>query len=324
MTLGTGVLQVAPALPICYEMGRRGRPAARIDAMTRSTPSPWTTDRSAADTLGDGLGSGDVSLALERLGALAVQAGGRILYHYAAPCAARTKLDGSPVTEADVDAEAVILAGLPDILPGVPVVSEEAAAAGVIPECGSRFVLVDPLDGTREYVSGNGEFTVNIAVIENHRPVMGVVYAPVSGTLWRGDVTSGRAEVMRVAGGCPLSEATDRRVIRARCVPTQGPVAFISRSHCDPETRAYLKSEGVLETREAGSSVKFCLIAEGQGDLYPRFGPTMQWDTAAGHAVLAAAGGSVSAVEGGPLAYGRHSNGFRNGAFLARGAVEAG
>jgi 3'(2'), 5'-bisphosphate nucleotidase len=257
---------------------------------------------------------------IERLGALAVQAGGRILDHYAARCVAKAKSDGSPVTDADVDAEAIILAALPEILPGIPVVSEEAAAAGIVPHCGATFVLVDPLDGTREYVSRNGEFTVNIAVIENGRPSLGVVYAPVSGKLWLGDVPARRAEAMSIPAGRPLSEATDRREIRARKAPGAGIVACVSRSHCDPATVEYLAKLPVGERREAGSSVKFCLIAEGEADLYPRFSPTMQWDTAAGHAILAAAGGSVTCPDGSPLPYGRHADGFRNGAFVARGA----
>jgi 3'(2'), 5'-bisphosphate nucleotidase len=257
---------------------------------------------------------------VEQLGALAVEAGGRILEHYAARCVARAKRDGSPVTEADVDAEAIILAGLPGILPGIPVVSEEAAAAGIIPQCGGTFVLVDPLDGTREYVSRNGEFTVNIAVIEHGRPVLGVVYAPVSGRLWLGDVAARRAEAMAVQAGRPLSEARDRQVIRARKSPESGLIACVSRSHCDPATDAYLADLPVAERREAGSSVKFCLIAEGEADVYPRFSPTMQWDTAAGHAILAAAGGSVTCPDGSPLPYGHRADGFRNGAFIARGA----
>ncbi|MFO1149405.1 MAG: 3'(2'),5'-bisphosphate nucleotidase CysQ [Alsobacter sp.] len=258
---------------------------------------------------------------VERLGALAVCAGGRILEHYSARCVAKAKSDGSLVTEADVDAEAIILAGLPDILPGIPVVSEEAAAAGIVPQCDGTFVLVDPLDGTREYVSRNGEFTVNIAVVSNGRPVLGVVYAPVSGKLWLGDVAAGRAEAMIVQAGAPLSQAGSRHAIRARKSPETGLVACVSRSHCDPATDAYLADLPVGERREAGSSVKFCLIAEGEADLYPRFGPTMQWDTAAGHAILAAAGGSVTCPDGSALPYGHREGGFRNGAFIARGAT---
>ena len=256
---------------------------------------------------------------LESLGSLAVMAGGRIIQHYGLGAAARAKSDGSPVTDADEAAEAVILAGLPAILPGVPVVSEEAAAAGIVPECGARFVLVDPLDGTREYVGRNGEFTVNIAVIEGGRPVLGVVYAPVSGKLWWGDAISGRAEVMTVVAGAPLATAIDRHVIHARSAPAGGIVAFLSRSHCDAETMEFLQRFPLREKREAGSSLKFCLIAEGEADLYPRFSPTMQWDTAAGHAILAAAGGHVACPDGSPLRYGRHADGFRNGPFVAKG-----
>lgn len=260
---------------------------------------------------------------VERLGALAVAAGARVLEHYCQAKAARSKVDGSPVTDADEAAEAVILAGLPAILPGVPVVSEEAAAAGVVPRCGGRFVLVDPLDGTREYLSRNGEFTVNIAVIDQKRPVLGVVYAPVSGQLWLGDVIAGRAQAMTVPAGAAFSAATGRRAIRVRGAPSGGLVACVSRSHRDGETEAFLAGQPLAERREAGSSFKFCLIAQGEADLYPRFGPTMQWDTAAGHAVLAAAGGSVTCPDGSPLPYGRRRDGFRNGAFVARGGPGA-
>lgn len=272
----------------------------------------------------DILANGGSARVLESLGALAVVAGARILEHYAAAKDARAKKDGSPVTDADEAAEAVILEALPSVLPGVPVVSEEAAAAGIMPECGGRFVLVDPLDGTREYVSRNGEFTVNIALIDRKRPVLGVVYAPVSGKLWLGDVTTGRAEAMVVDAGRPLSEARDRQAIKVRSAPADGIVAFVSRSHCDPQTNAFLARHALKERREAGSSFKFCLIAEGEADLYPRFSPTMQWDTAAGHAVLAAAGGSVTCPDGSPLPYGRRRDGFRNGAFVARGGKRPG
>jgi 3'(2'), 5'-bisphosphate nucleotidase len=268
----------------------------------------------------DILANGGSQRILEALGALAVAAGARILEHYAAAKEARAKQDGSPVTDADEAAEALILEALPALLPGIPVVSEEAAAAGIMPQCGGRFVLVDPLDGTREYVSRNGEFTVNIAVIDRKRPVLGVVYAPVSGKLWLGDVVAGRAEAMMIEAGHPLSDARERQVIHARTRPSDGMVAFVSRSHCDPKTNEFLAQHALKERREAGSSFKFCLIAEGEADLYPRFSPTMQWDTAAGHAVLKAAGGSVTCPDGSPLPYGRSSDGFRNGAFVAWGA----
>jgi 3'(2'), 5'-bisphosphate nucleotidase len=242
--------------------------------------------------------------------ALADRAGEVILEHYARGTEARAKADRSPVTAADEAAEAVILEGLARFAPKIPVVAEEEVAAGRIPSLDDGpFWLVDPLDGTREFLSRNGEFTVNIALVESRRPVLGVVTAPALGKAWWGAAGSGAW--VRDAGG-------EARPVAARPRPLRGVVALASRSHGDAETDAFLASEGVAERINAGSSLKFCLIAEGVADLYPRFGPTMEWDTAAGHAVLAAAGGSVSTRDGAPLLY--KKPGFKNPAFIARGA----
>ena len=251
---------------------------------------------------------------LEGIAGLASAAGAAIMAHYRI-CSAHTKIDGSPVTVADLAAEAAILPGLALLLPGVPVLSEESASA--FPEgCDlDAFALVDPLDGTREFLSGNGEFTVNIAVCQHMRPVAGVVYAPASERLWIGG-TSG-AEAMDLSPGAPLDQARNRRRITVRVPPQEGLVAVASRSHRDAETNAFLAGHRPVTCRAAGSALKFCLLAEGEADLYPRFSPTMEWDTAAGQAVLEAAGGVMRQPDGGLFLYGKRTAGFRNGPFVA-------
>ena len=232
-------------------------------------------------------------------------------------CSYRTKADASPVSEADEKAEAIILEGLGRCAPGIPILAEEAASRGIRPALDGRFILVDPLDGTKEFIGGNGEFTVNIALIEAGQPTVGVVYAPVLGRLWL--AAGDRAEVCHVGPGQTVADATGRTRIHCRAVDPNAYVAMASRSHGDPETDGFLARLPIVERRQAGSSLKFCILAEGQADLYPRFGPTMEWDTAAGDAVLRAAGGSVLAVSGGPLAYGKTSADYRNGGFVAWG-----
>jgi 3'(2'), 5'-bisphosphate nucleotidase len=241
--------------------------------------------------------------------ALAERAGALILEHYRDGVAVRAKADASPVTVADEAAEALILEGLAELTPEIPVVAEETVAAGHVPELGDgRFWLVDPLDGTKEFLSRNGEFTVNIALIEGREPVLGVVFAPALGKVWWG----------ARGAGAMLRDAAGERPIAARPRPASGIVAVASRSHSDPQTEAFLDQMGVAERISAGSSLKFCLVAEGRADVYPRFGPTMEWDTAAGHAVLRAAGGQVTTRDGAPFTY--RKPGFRNPEFIARGA----
>lgn len=209
----------------------------------------------------------------------------------------RQKDDRSPVTEADVRAEQVILAGLADLTPDVPVVAEESVAAGRVPEeFGDRFWLVDPLDGTKEFLSHNGEFTVNIALVEHGDPVLGVVHTPAVGTSHVGVV--GHGGYVRDTG-----TGNEQRSLAVEAPPAAGKRVLVSRSHLDPETENWLETLTVSERVQAGSSLKFCRIAEGAADAYPRFGRTMWWDTAAGHAVLLSAGGSVHTVTGGPLRY---------------------
>jgi 3'(2'), 5'-bisphosphate nucleotidase len=251
---------------------------------------------------------------LERLLAVcfdaARRAGDAIMEVYAGDFAVARKADASPVTLADQHAETIILAALTAAAPDIPVIAEEQAEADGLPaEAADLFWLVDPLDGTKEFISRNGEFTVNIALVEAGRPVLGMVHVPAL------DVTYGSAgpgAARRWRG------AASAEKIAARRVPASGLVVVHSRSHeSNAQFDAYLVGKNVAEKRVCGSSVKFCLLAAGEADLYPRFGPTMEWDTAAGHAVLLAAGGAVTTLEGAPFRYGKQ--GFRNPGFIARG-----
>jgi 3'(2'), 5'-bisphosphate nucleotidase len=235
-------------------------------------------------------------------------AGKAILEVYAGDFEVRDKADASPVTEADERAEALILEALAPLTPKIPIVSEEAAAKGSVPVIGDRFWLVDPLDGTREFVGRNGEFTVNIALIEEGVPTLGVVLAPALGRVFGGFA----------GGGAFVEEKGRRRAIECRRPPSEGLTVVSSRSHGDREALdAFLAGRPVARSAHAGSSLKFCLVAAGEADLYPRLGRTMEWDTAAGHAVLAAAGGQVRDLAGAPLRYGKPE--FANPHFVAEG-----
>jgi 3'(2'), 5'-bisphosphate nucleotidase len=220
------------------------------------------------------------------------------------------KADKSPVTEADRRGEALILEGLARRFPGVPVISEEHASEFGTPEAiGPRFFLVDPVDGTKAFVRGDPHFTVNIGLIEHGVPVAGAVAAPASGELWR---TCGEGVLKRHGDG-PWAP------IRPRAWPAGEALALISHT-MKTETADELAAQYSFHRREPmDSSIKFCRIAEGVADIYPRHGPTMEWDTAAGHAVLVAAGGQVTTPDGAPFVYGKASEGFRNGWFVARG-----
>lgn len=250
----------------------------------------------------------DRNALLEALVPVIRAAGDVILDIYRTDFEVRGKDDNSPVTEADERAEALILPALATLLPGVPVVAEEAVAAGHIPEVSDRFWLVDPLDGTKEFISRNGEFTVNIALIEKGRPVLGLVLAPAMDRLFGG------AEDL----GAWIEEHGTRRAISVRNPPAEGVTVVASRSHGDASALdAFLAPYKVAALRGAGSSLKICLIAAGEADLYPRLGRTMEWDIAAGHAVLSAAGGTLTTLDGSPLNYGKP--GFDNPHFVAKG-----
>jgi 3'(2'), 5'-bisphosphate nucleotidase len=240
---------------------------------------------------------------------IALEAGRAIMAIYEQDFDVRQKADASPVTEADEAAEALIVARLQVLTPETPIIAEEMVAQGQVPEIGDGpFWLVDPLDGTKEFVSRNGEFTVNIALIREGAPVVGVVHAPARGLTF---TAAGPGRVMqRQDGGAP-------EPIACRPLPRDGAVVLASRSHMTAETEAWLENVLVARLTQAGSSLKFCRLAAGEADLYPRLGRTMEWDTAAAHAVLAAAGGSVETLEGHPLTYGKP--GFENPHFVARG-----
>jgi 3'(2'), 5'-bisphosphate nucleotidase len=244
-------------------------------------------------------------------------AGEIVLSHYEAGTEARKKADQSPVTAADEEAEQFILARLRALAPGVPMIAEEEAAAGRIQTIGERFFLVDPLDGTKEFISRNGEFTVNIAEIVNGKPVRGVVYAPAQDRLFVGEIDSGAFEIATKPHVLPDFGAVRR--IAARKPAKDGLVAVASRSHRDHLTEEYLAAYPVKEFVTAGSSLKLCLVAAGEADIYPRHGRTMEWDIAAGHAVLAAAGGQVTTIDGRPFVYGKTEEKFANPFFVARG-----
>jgi 3'(2'), 5'-bisphosphate nucleotidase len=248
---------------------------------------------------------------------ITAEAGQRVVEVRARSFGVAAKSDGSPVTEADLAADAVFAAGLPSAAPGIAVVSEEDALHAAL-KPGAGFILVDPLDGTREFLGPSGEFTVNIALVEDGVAVCGVVYAPALGRIWRGALGQG-AEVAALPVGADPARAA-WRPIRARPRPATDWTAVASRSHLDPETQAFLAALPIGDRRSIGSSLKFCLIAEGEADVYPRFGPTMEWDTAAGQAVLEAAGGRVLTPHGQPFRYGKADAGFLNGAFVAWGA----
>lgn len=257
------------------------------------------------------------SSALPELTDISIDAGARIMTLYERPIAVTEKDDKSPVTEADQAAEDIILERLARSFPSIPVVSEEAAAAGHIPDFGDQFFLVDPLDGTREYIKRNGEFTVNIALIEKGVPVAGVVYAPAKSLLYAGEQGAGAREI-KVDAHEPAA-AEPGREIRTRQSPSDGLIAIASRSHRDHKTEEFLNHYNVSDIVAAGSSLKFCVVARGDADIYPRHGRTMEWDTAAGHAVLAAAGGSVTRLDGSPLLYGKSEDGLANPFFIAKG-----
>jgi 3'(2'), 5'-bisphosphate nucleotidase len=248
---------------------------------------------------------------LEPIIRIARRAGEAIMDVYGTDFGVRGKADASPVTEADVRAETLIVDALLKLTPQIPIIAEESVAAGNVPKIGARFWLVDPLDGTKEFISRNGEFTVNIALVEEGAPTLGVVLAPALGRLYAG-----------CGSDAFIEAASGRRPIHCRAVPGDGLTVVASRSHGDAAAlEAFLDGRKVASLANAGSSLKLCLVAAGEADLYPRLGRTMEWDIAAGHAVLLAAGGSVVDLQHAPLRYGKP--GFDNPHFVASGTPEA-
>jgi 3'(2'), 5'-bisphosphate nucleotidase len=249
-----------------------------------------------------------------------VLAAGRIeMAHFKTGVAVSTKADTTPVTVADHEAEEILLAGLNAAAPGVPVIAEEEVAAGRTPAIGDRFFLVDPLDGTRAFIRHSPEFTINIGLIEAGRPTFGIIYAPAL-TLLFATLDPKHAVEVAIAPG---DEATLRghtlKPLKGRDPDMKALIAFASRSHAAEGTDAYLKRFAIAEKRKASSSLKFCLIARGEADLYARLGETSEWDTAAGDAILSAAGGTVTTLNGEPLGYGKTEARFANPKFVAWG-----
>ncbi len=244
--------------------------------------------------------------------AVSHDAGAAIMKVYATDFDVDRKADNSPVTEADLAAEAIITPVLRALTPDYPIVAEEAASQGVLPTVGDEpFWLVDPLDGTKEFLNRNDEFTVNIALVVNKEPVLGVIYAPALDDTYTGIVGVGATLASGNDAATPIS---------VREVPDDGVTVLASRRHGDPDTlAAFLDGRPLAGMKNAGSSLKFCLCAAGEADVYPRFGPTMEWDTAAGHAILSAAGGRVTTEDGEPLRYAKDP--LRNPNFIAWGGL---
>lgn len=245
---------------------------------------------------------------------IAVEAGDATLAYFdeSGYHGASSKVDGSPVTAADIAAEAIISKALTGILPGVPMIGEEAAAEGKIPDISGAeyFWLVDPLDGTKEFISGSGDYTVNIALIHKGSPVLGVVYTPVRGELYSGHEPGSALR-------CVVDDDKEK-AISVRRPPRGGLTVVTSRNHDDPaEMQKFLENYKVEKLIRYGSSLKICAVAAGKADLYPRLGPTCEWDTAAGDAVLRAAGGCLTDFDGVPLTYGHAVRKFLNPGFIA-------
>jgi len=256
---------------------------------------------------------------IEALVAAAIAAGGIILNVRDGGLSVEKKSDASPVTEADRAAEREITTRLHQIAPGVGVIAEEAVAEGRVADIGDVFFLVDPLDGTREFVKGGNDFTVNIGLIRDGKPALGVIFVPATGKLYAGVVGQGawKAEVKNGVVG-------RRTAMHVRPPPADAIDVVASKSHRTKETDDFIAKFEVGRLVSAGSSVKFCVLAAGLADLYPRMGTTMQWDTAAGEAILRSAGGKVVTVDGAPLFYGRNTEGelFRNPWFIATGGMD--
>ena len=239
---------------------------------------------------------------------IALSAGNIILRFYDDQFSVMQKSDGSPVTAADQAAEDYIIPALTRLTPGIPIIAEERVAMGQIPDVsGGTFWLVDPLDGTKEFINRNGDFTVNIGLIQSGIPTLGVVSTPVDKCVWAGSLADGALKI----------EDGVQQKISVRKANQQKITVVASRSHRSPELESFISDLKVEQSISRGSSLKFCLIAEGNADIYPRTGPTMEWDTAAGHAVLIAAGGKMIGFDGTQFQYAKPD--FLNGWFIASG-----
>jgi 3'(2'), 5'-bisphosphate nucleotidase len=251
---------------------------------------------------------------MDDLTRIVARAATQVRAHSPATVARRTKKDSSPVTAADEASEAVILEGLARLMPQALVISEESAVPQEPSVIDGSFFIVDPLDGTKEFLKGTDEFAVLLGIVTDGVPIAGLVVGPNRGLVWRGVVGHGAERLRLTPDG-----ADEAQPIRARSWPGAEAVAMVSRSHYDPKTDAFLKPFGAIKHESCGSALKFALIAEGTADVYPRLGTTCEWDVAAGHALIAAAGGTVLSPEGEVLRFGRADNNFRLPAFVAWG-----
>ncbi len=253
---------------------------------------------------------------LDGLSEIVARAAAAIMATPFSEIARRSKSDQSPVTAADVEAERIIVEGLGRLLPGLAVIAEESVAHAPA-DLGVSYAIVDPLDGTKEFLAGRDEFTVNLAIVTGGVAVAGIVAAPAQGLLWRGTI-GGRAERLRLAWGAGMGSAAERRVIRTRAAPERL-TAATSRSHLDARTEEFLARLPLAARYACGSSIKFCQLAQGDADLYPRLSPVCEWDIAAGCTILAAAGGVASDPQGAPLRFGRADRNFLVPGFIAWG-----
>src|SRR6478735_1084079 len=255
---------------------------------------------------------------IEPLTGLVLRAGAAILAVNRSAMKVDGKTDGSPVTEADLAADRIIAEGLAQVVPGIPSLSEERAARAALPYKGS-FFLIDPLDGTKEFVAGRNEFTVNLALVTDGTPLLGIVSAPALGLIWRGVVGRGAERLM-------IGKGSVAEPIHTRPLPKRGEpwIVAVSRSHGDGRTDAFIEARPGAIRQMLGSAVKFGRVAEGGADIYPRLAPTSEWDVAAGHAVVTAAGGKVTDAQGAGLKFGQGGEGFVVPEFIAWGDPAAG
>ncbi|MDO9382438.1 MAG: 3'(2'),5'-bisphosphate nucleotidase CysQ [Hyphomicrobiaceae bacterium] len=252
--------------------------------------------------------------------ACVLSAGSLQMRYLGSDIAVIAKPDASPVTAADHESESVLLAGLAAVAPNVPVVAEERAAAGFVPKVAGTFFAVDPLDGTKDFIAGRPDFTINIGLISDGVPAFGIIYAPAHSAMYL-TTAEGESAYCYLPTNALVSSFSECRFERLRTrAPEPGALrALTSRSRPSEISDAFLQRAGVSDAQPTGSSLKFCLIAQGRADLYARFGPTNEWDTAAGQAILAAAGGAVVTMDGQPLSYGKTDARFLNPEFIAWG-----
>jgi 3'(2'), 5'-bisphosphate nucleotidase len=280
---------------------------AQITAKDRETQQEWNLAQ------GSEILPAQAALILDDLTTIVVRACAEIAAVSPSTIVKRAKADQSPVTSADEASEEVILKGLAQILPAIPVIAEESAGSNQ-GKLDRSFLIVDPLDGTREFLAGRDEYTVNLAIVTRGVPIAGIIAAPKRGQVWRG-IGGLKAERLRL-----LKRGTDRpQAIRTRRWPGAEAVAVTSRSHFDADTDQFLVSLGSPARHPSGSAIKFCQVAEGNADVYARLSPTCEWDVAAGHALIVAAGGVMTNGKGSALAYGRADDNFRVPAFIAWG-----